>query len=169
MKETSANTPSIPQGNRKAVAPDTIIQRVGEERFFRRIVSGQIFPVERLGSLSTVLNYRVVNHVLFDKITMLPQPRIGDDGHQERNIGAFIWRQAQICDMAKTNLAAITRSVSAKFCSTAPSIMSVSLEVADSKLAAVLNEMLWTDIENSKHHFISRVRHHVTSFRVYST
>ena len=63
----------------------------------------------------------------------------------------------------------MSRRVSARFCSTVPRIISVSLEVADSKLAAVLNEMLWTDIENSEHHFISRMRDHVTSFRVYST
>jgi hypothetical protein len=34
---------------------------------------------------------------------MLPQPRIGDDRDQKTDIGALVRREAQICDMAKTN------------------------------------------------------------------
>src|SRR5271154_2908471 len=63
--------------------------------------------------------------------------------------------------------AAMAFRLSARSCSTAPKIVSVSLDVADSKPAAVLNAMLWTDIENPEHHFISRMGHHVAGFGIY--
>src|SRR5277367_1768338 len=93
----------IPERNGKTVAPDAMIQGVGEECFRRRVVKRQSCPVEWLNGSSPVRNYRIISDIFLDEVTMLPQPRIGDDSEQQTDISALVGRQAQICNVAKTN------------------------------------------------------------------
>ncbi len=54
--------------------------------------------------LTTVINYRVIGHVFFDEVSVLPQSRIGDDSDQQAHVRALVRRQAHIRDVSETDI-----------------------------------------------------------------
>jgi hypothetical protein len=55
---------------------------VEKECFLQRIGKGQTRPIERENRVSTMSDYWVMADVLLDKISNLPDSRIGDDRGQ---------------------------------------------------------------------------------------
>ena len=71
-RDDCGDAAAIAQGNRKAIAPNAVIQGVGKESLRRRLVNGQVSPIERLISLSSVKNHGVGAHIFLHEISVLP-------------------------------------------------------------------------------------------------